>query len=70
LSHGGNLAESGSLAIVRGPPTKTQKKTSEMMVNPDVDGCTKTLNHGNIQYSKKHKKQLPTQKQKNTKTEV
>jgi len=40
------------------------------MVNPDVDGCTKTLNHGNIQYSKKHKKQLPTQKQKNTKTEV
>jgi len=37
------------------------------MVNPDVDGYTKTLNHLNI--FRKPRKQQPTENQKNTKTE-
>jgi len=33
-----NLDKKGSLAIVRGPIASTQKKTWEVMLNPDVDG--------------------------------
>jgi len=32
-----NFAERGPLATVRGPLTITQKKSLEMVVNPDVD---------------------------------
>jgi len=35
------------------------------MVNPDVDGHTKTLNHRKIP-RKTHKQQQPTENQKNT----
>ena len=41
LSQGGNLAKTDPLA-------STQKKTWETMVNLDVDGYTKTLNHRKI----------------------
>jgi len=44
-----NLAERGPLATVRGPLANTQKKkTWELMVNPVVDGYTKTLNFWKI----------------------
>jgi len=33
--------------VERGPPANTQRQTWEM-VNSDVDGCTKTLNHRKI----------------------
>ena len=42
---GGNFAERGPLSNVRGPLADTQKRTSDLMLNPDVDGYTKTLNH-------------------------
>jgi len=41
LTQGGNLAKSGPLA-------STQAKTWEMMVNLDVGGYIKTINHRNI----------------------
>ena len=59
LSQGGNLAK-------RGPLVSTQK--TEMMVNLDVDGYTKTLNYRTI--IRKIKKQQPTENQNNTKTEI
>ena len=37
----------------------------EMIVNPDVDGFTKTLNHQKIAYSDKRKKQQTTENQNN-----
>ena len=40
-----------------------------MMVNPDVDDYSKTLNHRNI-LRKTQTKQQPTENQKNTKTEI
>jgi len=43
LSQEENLAERGPLVTVGGPLAKTRKKTWKMMVNPDVDGYTKTL---------------------------
>jgi len=50
----------------RGPLVSTQK--TEMMVNLDVDGYTKTLNYRTI--IRKIKKQQPTENQNNTKTEI
>jgi len=41
FSQGGNLAK-------RGPLVSKQKKNLEMMVNLDVDGYSKTLNHRKI----------------------
>jgi len=41
FSQGGNLAK-------RGPLASTQKRNLEMMVNLDVDGYFKTLNHRKI----------------------
>jgi len=38
------------------------------MVNPDVDGCTKTINHRKI--IRKTQKQQPAENQNNTKTEI
>jgi len=38
----------GPLATVRGPLPNIQKKISEMMLNPGVDGYTKTLNYRKI----------------------
>ena len=43
-----NLAERAPLATVGDQLANTQKKTWEMVMNPDVDGYTKTLNHGKI----------------------
>jgi len=47
LSQGKKLpvAERGALPIVGTPLAKTQKKAWQLMVSPDVDGYTKTLNH-------------------------
>jgi len=42
-----NLDKRGALATLRGPLTNTQRKT-EMMMNPGMDGWTKTLNHRKI----------------------
>jgi len=39
-----------------------------MMVNPDADVYTKTLNHR--KYSKNRKNQQPIENQRNTKTEI
>ena len=52
---GGVLAEGDTMA-------NTQKKNWEMIVNPDVDGYTEIL--------RKTQKIQPTEKQKNTKTEI
>ena len=41
FSQGGNLAKRGTLA-------STQKRNLEMMVNLDVDGYSKNLNHRKI----------------------
>jgi len=43
-----NSAERGPLASVEDLLVNTQKKTWEMMVNPDVDGYTKTPNQHKI----------------------
>jgi len=40
-----------------------------MMVNPDVDGYTKTVNHRKV-LRKMEKKEQPTENQNNTKTEI
>jgi len=61
LSQRENLTE-------RGPLAHTQKKTCDMLVNPEVDGYTKTLHHRTI--LRKTQQQQPTENQKNTKTEI
>jgi len=44
LSQGGNFAEGVLLATVEGPLANTQRKSWEMVVNPDMDICTKHRN--------------------------
>jgi len=39
------------------------------MVNPDVDGCSKTLNHRKI-FRKRKKTQQSAEKRKYTKTDI
>ena len=44
----GNSAERGPLASVGDLLVNTQKKSWEMIVNPDVDGYTETINQRKI----------------------
>jgi len=48
-----------------GPTSQYSEKTWEMMVNPDFDGYTETVNT-----PIKAKKQQPTENQKNTKNKI
>ena len=48
LSQGQNVAGRGSLAIVGDRLTDSQNTNWERMVNPHLDGYTKTLNHRKI----------------------
>jgi len=62
----GNVAETGPLSTVGDTVANTQKKTWEMMVNPDVDCYTNPTSPENTQ---KNAKKSPTENHKNTKTE-
>ena len=68
LSQEGDLAERGPLAAVGGPLASTQKKTWEMVVDPDMEGNKKPEING--KYNEERKKQQPTENQKNTKIEI
>ena len=53
---------------LNGAQLPTLRKSLRMMVNLDVDGYTKTLNHRKI--FRQTQKQQPTENQNNTKTKI